>query len=288
MMAMALCCVLYAVASSRPNAPRLSTHSTRQSFTDLEITGVIAGAPANSRHFVTYNDLLTLHEIDETITDDENFKELNAPKVHISGVPLSALAKALGATPDATFITARCSDGYLGIFSPSYITAHNPVLILKINGLTSADWARQVHNEDPGPYLVTGKHFVPSYRVLAYEEQPQIPDNVLSIAFNTPQAIAAAIMPTVEFAPDSPQQQGMEIASVTCLKCHNSGSIGGTKANRPWSKLSNDAINDPVTFQKRILNPKSVSRDALMPANSTYDAKTLAALTAYFQSISKE
>ncbi len=288
-MTAALCCVLFAAAPPMPKGSSSKLLKiARESPGDLEVSGLLTGVPPSSSRFVSYSDLLTLPQVTIKVTGDENFADMHTPTVKVSGVRLSVLAKALGAAPEASTITALCSDKYLGIFSAPYIITHDPVLVLKINGLSYAEWARRTHNEDPGPYLVASKNFVPSYRVLAYKEQPQVPDNLVSLAFDTPQSIDAAIAPSARFPTGSPQQSGFAIARVTCLKCHNARQVGGTKADRPWSTLSRDAVNDPATFARRVNNPKSVDPKATMPANPSFDKATLAALTAYFQSMPTE
>ena len=290
LVATALGCLLLTAAHSQLKAakPAKLLKTTRQSSTDLEVSGLLAGVTSSSHRFIRYSDLLKLPQVKATITGDENFADMHTATVHVSGVSLEVLSRMIGVAPSATFITGLCTDEYLGIFSADYLAAHQPILVLKINDLSYANWARKTHNQDPGPYLITSTKFTPAYHVLAYGEQPQVPENMVSLSFNAPQALEAAIAPAARFTSDSPQQLGFAIARVTCLKCHNVGDIGGTKAHRPWSKLIADATADPATFAKRIANPKSVDPKAAMPANEAFDTATLAALTAYFQSLSTE
>jgi hypothetical protein len=44
------------------------------------------------------------------------------------------------------------------------------------------------------------------------------------------------------------------------------------------------AQGNPTAFGKYVVRPNSVNPEANMPANPQYDAVTIAALTAYFQS----
>jgi mono/diheme cytochrome c family protein len=82
--------------------------------------------------------------------------------------------------------------------------------------------------------------------------------------------------------------QGYRIALENCLRCHQAGSIGGTKAKIPWQLLSAIASADPALFSHVVTNPVAVNPRATMPANPAYDAPTLAALTAYFQAVARQ
>jgi hypothetical protein len=289
-LAAALCCALLTVAHSQSKIAKPSKllKTTRQSLSDLEVTGLLAGVPPASHRFITYHDLLGLPQVKATLINDENFAAMKVPKIKISGVYLSVLAEKLGAPPSADLIQALCTDKYLGIVSSGYIAAHKPILILKVNDLTPAEWANKTHNEDPGPYLVGSVNFKSSYNILGRQEMPQVPENVVALSFESQNTVFAAIAPPGRYASGSPQQQGFAIARVLCLKCHNAGPYGGTKANRSWSTLSKDAIKDPAAFAKRIHDPKSIDPAATMPPNPDYDAASLAALTAYFQSLPTE
>jgi mono/diheme cytochrome c family protein len=78
------------------------------------------------------------------------------------------------------------------------------------------------------------------------------------------------------------------MAKQNCLRCHNAGPYGGTKAGWSWETLSVVAKADPKTFKNYVHDPKSVNAKAKMPANPQYDAATLAVLAAYFQSLTKK
>ena len=48
------------------------------------------------------------------------------------------------------------------------------------------------------------------------------------------------------------------------------------------------AQGNPAAFGKYVVRPNSVNPEANMPPNPEYDAATIAALTAYFQSFAPE
>ncbi len=47
------------------------------------------------------------------------------------------------------------------------------------------------------------------------------------------------------------------------------------------------AQGNAAAFGKYVVRPQAVNPEATMPANPDYDAATVAALTAYFQSVAK-
>ena len=283
-----LCCGLI-TAAHYAQVPRSSSDLlklSRQSTTDLEVDGLMVGVPASSRRFITYQDLLGLPQVTATITGDENFTAMHTPTVQVTGVYLSALARHIGVSRDADLLNAICEDHYKAPYPADYLAAHQPILVLKINGQTAVEWARQTHNEDPGPYLITQANFVPSYSILAQEERAQVPTEVVSIEFARQKDVFAAITPLGHFASTSAEMKGFGIARQDCLRCHNNGSVGGTKAGRSWSVLSKRASEDPMSFARYVQDPQSVDGQAKMPPNPQYDAATLGALTAYFKSFS--
>jgi hypothetical protein len=283
-----LCCALITAAHSAAAVAAASglLKMDRQSPSDLEVSGLISGVPYSSHRFITYQDLLTLPQVSATVVSDENFTEMKTPRVEITGVYLSEFARRIGASSDSDLINALCVDHYRAPFPANYVAVHQPILVLKIDGQTASDWARKTGNEDPGPYLITQPNFVSSFHILSHQERPQAPTGVVSIDFTRQKETFDAIMPLGHFAPDSSEMDGFGIARQNCLRCHNRGAVGGTKAGKSWSVLSKRAIHDPASFARYIHNPKSVDSHSIMPGNPQYDAATLAALTAYFKTFS--
>jgi mono/diheme cytochrome c family protein len=274
----------FAAKDVTPGPTRLPIYTTRESDSDLEVTGMVAGLPAGATGYVRYSELASLPTITVTVRGDENFSELNqAAAVRVTGVYLQTVEQALGSFRDSDLIDATCSDGYRAHYPAEYITAHHPILALTINRMQLTDWALHNKRQDLGPYLITHDHFVPSFRVLAHAERPQVPTNVVRLNFSTEAATYGAIMPRGNHPPGSPEQQGFEIAKQNCLRCHNQGPYGGIKAGRTWMMLSTWAVEQPAYFSAYVHNPKTFEAHAKMPGNPEYDAATLAAITAYFR-----
>jgi hypothetical protein len=288
----ALCCGLLSAArrnsQSASDTPSPLLHSVRKSSSDLEVTGLIRGVPSSSRHFISYDDLLKLPQVETTILNDENFTELKAPSVKVSGIYLTSLARSIGVLPQSDIIDALCTDLYRSHFPASYIAAHQPILVLTIEGKPSAHWATQTNNEDPGPYIISHSEFKPAFHVGSYEEIPQVPSNAVLIDFDTQHNVYGSITPPGQYAPGSPVENGFAIARQDCLRCHNSGIYGGTKAHISWSTLAKSAHDNPTRFAQYTRDPRSVDPKSTMPSNLRFGKDTLASLTAYYQAIPSE
>ena len=271
-------------ASALQPVHSLPISRTRHAPGDLEITGLIDGLPPGAVGYISYASLASLPQITTPIQNDSNFAGLT---VRVTGIPLEALAKALGASPQSDLIDALCDDRYRSHYPADYIAAHHPILALKIDGQRIAAWAARTHQYDPGPYFITHAHFVPRYKILAHEEEPQIPDNIVRLNFTTTAATFGPITPHGNPAPDTPAARGFAIAKQNCLRCHFMGTIGGTKSGVEWRALSTWATEQPAFFAKYVHDPKSIETHAHMPANPTYDAPTLAALTANFRTFAE-
>lgn len=244
---------------------------------------MVTGLAAGQIGYVRHAEIAALPATAANIRGDENFSAVSkSTDVRITGVFLQTLAQALDASPNSDLIDATCTDGYRAHYPASYISAHHPILTLEMNHLLTSVWAAQQHQQDPGPYFITHEDFTPSFKVLAHEDEPQVPTNVVRLNFSTTAATYGAIAPRGSFPPASPEQQGFIIARQNCLRCHNQGLYGGTKSGRNWTVLSTWAREQPAHFAGYVSNPKSYDPQASMPPNPEYDAATLTALTAYF------
>jgi mono/diheme cytochrome c family protein len=117
--------------------------------------------------------------------------------------------------------------------------------------------------------------------VLAHEDRPQLPTNVVRLTFERQAQAFARIAPGGGSLKVS---EGYRIARQNCIRCHAAGETGGTKSAKSWKELAQDARSRPEWFARVIKDPKSVSPGAAMPGNPEYDAATLETLTAYFRS----
>ena len=276
----------YATAPSSTTGLVGKGRAQRLFATDLEIAGDIEGLSAGSARYLSRENLLTLPQVTYAITDDSNFKG----STEVSGVLLEDLMRALVRTRDTDLAIAICGDQYHAHYPRAYLAAHHPLLVLKVNGQPPERWPKDAegHGQAMGPYMISHHEFTPSFKILAHEDEPQIPWGVVRLEFRNENTLFDAIAPRGPDAADSTVQSGYHIAQQNCLRCHNLGDVGGEKAVRPWLVLSARATASPERFAAYVRNPKSQNPQAQMPPNPGYDDATLAALTAYFRTFSSQ
>ena len=256
-------------------------HEKRQLPSDLEIGGQLAGVSSGTVSYIARKELLALPQVTFTVSDDSNF----TGPTKISGVELEELAKRFAADPSSEMIVAICDDNYLAGYPAAYLAAHHPILVLTINDLPPEGWpkAAEDHASDMGPYLISNPKFTPSFKVLAHEDEAQIPWGVVRIEFRDEKKVLEAIAPRGPHANLHAVQDGFQIAQQNCFRCHNTGPEGGKKSGVSWETLGGVAANSPGQFAAYIQAPLKQNQQAQMPGNPQYDEATLRALTTYFQ-----
>jgi mono/diheme cytochrome c family protein len=204
-------------------------------------------------------------------------------------VPFEELTRALGREPGSDLMVAIASDGYRSNFPSEYIAAHHPLLVLEVSGKAPAEWPKDAdHGVYMGPYTIAYEKFVPSFKVYAHADEEQIPWGVIRIEFRDEKAVYGAIEPHGPHANDAAVQAGYRIAQQNCFRCHNAGSEGGQKSQRPWLVLSAWATASPEFLTAYVRDPKSKNPSAQMPGNPDYDDSTMHALIAYFRTFASE
>ena len=252
----------------------------RASALDLELGGELKGLPPGGIRFVAREELLALPQTSFTATDDEKF----AGPTRVSGVTLDDLIRALGGAPSSEMVVAICYDGYRANYPSGYITSHHPLLVLKVDEKDPPDWPKDAeHHTDLGPYTVSYLNFVPRFKIFAHSDEPQIPWGVVRLEFREEKAVFGAIAPRGPHANDAAVQAGYHIAQQNCFRCHNAGSEGGQKSERPWLVLSAWATASPDFFKAYVRDPTKKNPSSVMPGNPDYDDSTMRALIAYFR-----
>jgi mono/diheme cytochrome c family protein len=264
--------------------PLLVPRVERASPSDLELGGSLAGLPPGTTRYLTRDDLLMLPQVSYTVTDDANF----TGPTQISGVLLEELNRKLAAAPESAMLVAICSDQYHANYPHAYIAEHHPLLVLKINGQSPADWPKdpETHRSDMGPYLISHSKFKPAFKILSQPDEAQIPWGVVRLEFRQEKMVLGTIAPRGPLATSELIQAGYRIAQQNCFRCHNMGQEGGMKAGHPWLVLSAWAAASPKYFADYVRNPQSRNPRAQMPGNPGYDDATIVALTAYFKTFS--
>jgi mono/diheme cytochrome c family protein len=259
----------------------IKTTQHRESELDLEITGDLPGVASKTVLFIPRAELLKLPQVVYTVNDDANF----AGKTEVSGVPLSALALALSANSAGTMIVAICVDGYQAYYTAEYVRVHQPILVLRVDGKDPPQWPTnpEVHGASMAPYLISHPKFTPSFKVLAHQDEAQIPWGVVRLEFRDEKNLLAAIAPRGKHATDTSVLNGFLIARQNCLRCHDNDGVGGKKAGRSWQVLALWAQASPARFAKYVRNPQAVNAKSQMAASPQYDDATIQALTDYFK-----
>ncbi len=272
-----LCGMTVCIAAFKPAQP-LVLHTTRHSLSDLEIGGSLQGIPQGETRFVSYEQLLSLPQESYTVIDDTNFGRT----VQISGVAFDTLPKWLGAPKDATMVIAICNDKYAAHYPASYVSAHHPLLVLKVNGQQPDHWPLGVDGMAMGPFMVSHPSFRPSFHVLSHEDEAQVPWGVVRIDLRREQTVYAPIEPYGSAANDPSVQAGYAIARQNCFRCHSRLGEGGKKSTVLWDDVAKKAVTDPKRFDAYVRFPKKINPQSKMAASPQYDDATLRALRRYF------
>lgn len=267
-------------------ASSIETREHRQSELDLEIGGDLPGFPAGIVRYISREELLKLPQVEYAVDDDANF----TGNVEISGVLLTDLMKALGVAPADKMIVAICVDQYHAHYREEYLRAHQPVLALKINGLPPGSWPTnaEVRSAAMGPFLISHAKFTPRFKILAHEDEPQIPWGVVRLEFRKEATVLAAIAARGAHADEAGVKDGYVVAQQNCFRCHDSNGEGGKKSGRPWPVLAAWAEASPARFAAYVRNPQAVNAKSQMAPSPQYDEATMRALIDYFKTFLPE
>jgi len=273
-----------AAGASDSSLPSIPLNSSRRYASDLEVGGELAGLPRGATRYVTLASLLTLPQVTYTVTDDTNFAGAAGGGTKISGVPLEELARVLAAAPESDMVVAICDDKYRANYPRDYVEAHQPLLVLRVNGQLPPRWPkdRETHQFSMGPYMISHPKFTPAFTALSHTDEAQIPWGVVRIEFRDERAVFGAIAPRGPRAQDPAVQAGYRIAEQNCFRCHNMGAEGGEKSGRPWLVLAAWAAASPEYFSAYVRDPKKKNRHSEMPANRGYNDATIRAIRDYF------
>lgn len=283
MVALLLLCGITVGTAGSETKRRLALQMSRHAPSDLEIGGSLEGVPSGQTRFVSYASLLSLPQENYTVTDDTNFGKT----VQISGVSLAKLPSWLGAEPGATMVIAICDDKYAAHYPASYISAHHPLLVLKVNSAEPDHWPLGVDRTPMGPYMVSHPKFQPSFRVLSHKDEAQVPWGVVRLDLRREQAVYAPIEPQGKASSDLVVQQGYTIARQNCFRCHSRSGEGGQKSTLLWRDLAHEAMTNPTRFNAYVRAPRNLNAQSQMAASPQYDDATLTALRQYFSTFAE-
>jgi mono/diheme cytochrome c family protein len=260
----------------------LNWKTTRASPLDLEISGELLGLPTGDVRYLTRKDLLALPQVSYTVTDDSNF----TAEARVRGVELEVLARKYVVDADSAMVVAVCSDFYRAHYSQDYLHAHRPLLVLEINGEAPEGWPKSREGAAMGPYLISHARFTPAFKILAHEDEAQIPWGVVRLEFRNEKVVLETIAPRGARAGDPAVQAGYGIAQQNCFRCHAPDNEKHQKGKLTWSGIALFASQAPKNFAAYVRNPRAIAEYAEMPGNPAYDEATIQALISYFQTFS--
>eukprot|EP01035_Chromulina_nebulosa_P066762 gene66762-91440_t len=133
-----------------PALRALELHPTRQAPTDLAISGLLTGLPANETRFLRWADLAQLPSTKLKLTG-----EFVPGEQEVTVVFLTDLWKSLPLATGADTLLATCTDGYASVYRDTFIASHRPFLILAINGQGPEKWPPPGLKFNPGPYVIS-------------------------------------------------------------------------------------------------------------------------------------
>jgi hypothetical protein len=243
----------------------------------LRLAGDLNGTSSRD---VSYAKLLRLPREHFTVSDDPNFTH----PAQLSGVDLDVLSRTFGARGKKILVAAMCDDGYEAHYTAEYRAAHHPFLVLTIDGHSPDDLPRNSAEGSYGPYLISHAHFAPQFRALSHEDQQEVPNGVIELRFFAEDQVLRALQAPGSGPSDATMKDASIIALQNCLRCHGRSGFGGTKSPFNWEQLAASASRNPRRFASYIHDPSSQKAKSTMPGNPGYDARTLHALTTYFQS----
>ncbi len=280
LVALLVLCGMTVCTAAIETGRRVVLQTERHALSDLELGGSLQGVPEGQTRFVSYNSLLSLPQETYTVTDDTNFGKT----VQISGVSLAKLPGWLGAQDGATMVIAICDDKYAAHYPASYVNAHHPLLVLKVNGMEPDQWPLSVDRLPMAPYMISHPSFKPSFRVLSHDDEAQVPWAVVRLDLRREQTVYAPIEPQGAAAKDPVVQQGYAIARQNCFRCHSRSGEGGQKSKVHWRDLAHEAVMNPTRFDGYVRHPKNINPQSQMAASPQYDDATLNALRRYYAS----
>jgi mono/diheme cytochrome c family protein len=264
--------------SEAPRPEGAIWHTTRTSPLDLELGGDLVGLALGAKRYVSRQDLLALPQVSYTVTDDLNFNGSTG----LRGVELELLARTFAAEGEKALVVVTCVDLFRAHYPQAYVQAHQPLLVLEINGQGPDAWPKSREGLPMGPYVISHPHFIPSFKTLSQEDEAQIPWGVLRLEFRNEKKLLDSIAPVGPTSGEPAVQAGYRIAQQLCLHCHSTGTEP-LKGKWTWAAIGMMAASAPSQFAAYVRNPRGTAQYAEMPAYPNYDDATLEALTSYFR-----
>lgn len=267
-----------ALALALPAAHALELHQVRRAPTDLAVTGLLAGVPADSIRYIRWADLAALPSSKLKLTG-----EFVPGEQEVTVVFLSDLWAALPRSARADTLLATCADHYASVYRTSFIQTYRPFLILAINGQGPEKWPPPGLTFNPAPYVISiAAHVVPAVAELL-DAGHKRPWGVTTLEVAHYATRFAGFVSGRWAALSPPAVAGRDLWVNSCASCHigPAGTFGGSKSDRPFDVLAAHAAKNPDYFRRYVRDPRAFAASAKMEPHPHYSDAQLDALIAF-------
>ncbi len=196
---------------------------------------------------------------------------------------LADLLDALALPPGSDLLLARCSDGYLSVYTFEFIRRYRPFLVLELDGLGPDRWPPPGLAYNPGPNLIgVSDHVVPGVSALR-DIGHKGPWGVVSLTVTSMKQSFGGFFQGPWANLGEPARQGRQIWINSCASCHPgpAGVTGGTKSGVPFTLPQGIAAADMKFFRQYVRNPTSLIPGAKMEPHPHYSDTELDQLAAF-------
>ncbi|MCH2156326.1 MAG: cytochrome c [Opitutales bacterium] len=196
-------------------------------------------------------------------------------------VPMEALWKSVAGAEEKDTLLAWCWDGYLSHFSRDFSKEKEAFIVVEINGVKPSNW-KESFDVDPGPFFFS---FDDQAHPGVLGSGHKMPWGVTEIEFVN---YAERFEPyySGKFTELSHQGEiGRKYWMVSCISCHSgpAGTIGGSRAMRPFEILAAHAIHNSEYFINYTINPQSFNPNSKMSAVTYFSEEQLTDLIAFMK-----
>ncbi|MFO7724534.1 MAG: ABC transporter substrate-binding protein [Oceanipulchritudo sp.] len=197
--------------------------------------------------------------------------------VAVGGVLLGELMESLDLPVEWDLLLADCSDGYQSNYTREVLQRNQPLLILEIDGRSTADWCASRGRPEWGPYMI--ELLEPGDLLDPVNKNPWGVESLrVMLAADLLEGLALANLEEDAVA------RGLALFKGNCASCHvlESHSLGGTVSNRSAGMLSALAIHAEDYFTRLLHDPEGTNPAAAkMPAVPHYGPEEIEALLAF-------
>ena len=199
--------------------------------------------------------------------------------VPVRGVLLGELVDSLSYGKKWDYLLANCSDGYQSNYTREVLQQNRPLLILEIQGQSTAAWCAAKDRPEWGPFMI--ELLEPGNLKDPVNKNPW---GVQSLRFVT----VGELMEQMDLSEEMEEHaaRGLTLFKSNCASCHQMDSypIGGKVSSRSASMLSALALHAEDYFTRILYDPAGTNPAAAkMPAVPHYDSRDVEDLLVFLR-----